>query len=296
MIENKRAKIIQNSIIHTIFIIFSFLCIIPLVVIASVSLSEEGNLNTFGYTLIPKVFTLSAYKFVFSNPDQIITAYFISIMRTVVGSLVSLMVISLLAFPLSRSDFKFKKTLSFYVFFTMLFNGGLVPWYILVTRYLDMKNTFFVLFVPFLVIPWFVLLLRSFFKQIPMSLYESAKIDGASEYTVFFRILLPLAKPALATVGLFICLNYWNDWWLPLLYIDVDNLVPLPAMLSRMMSNITYLTTQNTNTFMTIDLSNIPKESARMAMCLLAAGPMLFIFPFFQKYFVRGLTAGSMKG
>lgn len=296
MIENKRAKIIQNSIIHTIFIVFSFLCIIPLVVIASVSLSEEGNLNTFGYTLIPKVFSLSAYKFVFSNPDQIITAYFISIMRTVVGSLVSLMVISLLAFPLSRSDFKFKKTLSFYVFFTMLFNGGLVPWYILVTRYLDMKNTFSVLFVPFLVIPWFVLLLRSFFKQIPMSLYESAKIDGASEYTVFFRILLPLAKPALATVGLFICLNYWNDWWLPLLYIDVDNLVPLPAMLSRMMSNITYLTTQKTNSFITINISNLPKESARMAMCLLAAGPMLFIFPFFQKYFVRGLTAGSMKG
>jgi len=296
MIENRRTQIIQNSIIHLIFIIFSLICIIPLVVIASISFSNEGNLNTYGYTLIPKVFTISAYKFVFGNPGQIISAYWISIARTVVGTFLSLFVISLLAFPMSRSDFKFRKSLSFYVFFTMLFNGGLVPWYILITKYLDMKNTFFVLFAPFLVIPWFVLLLRSFFKQIPMSLYESAKIDGASEYTVYYRILLPLAKPALATVGLFICLNYWNDWWLPLLYIDVDRLVPLPAMLSRMMSNITYLTTQTTNTFMTIDVSNLPKESARMAMCLLAAGPMLFIFPFFQKYFVRGLTAGSLKG
>lgn len=296
MIENRRDKIIQNSIIHLIFITFSAFCIIPLVVIASISFSNEGNLNTYGYTLIPKEFSLSAYKFVFKNPDQIISAYVVSIIRTLVGTFLSLLIISLLAFPMSRSDFKFRKPLSFYVFFTMLFNGGLVPWYMLVTKYLGLKNTFSVLIVPFLVIPWFVLLLRSFFKQIPMSLYESAKIDGASEYTVFYRILLPLAKPAMATVGLFICLNYWNDWWLPLLYIDVDNLIPLPAMLSRMMSNITYLTTQKTNTFMTINVSDMPRESARMAMCLLAAGPMLFIFPFFQKYFVKGLIAGSIKG
>ncbi len=296
MIENKKSKVLQGSIIHIVLITFSILCIVPLVAIAAISLSSEADLNKYGYNLIPKVFTLDAYRFIFANPNQIINAYVVSTLRTVIGTVVSLLVISMLAFPMSRKDFKYKKPLSFYVFFTMLFNGGLVPWYMLITKYLDLKNNFLVLFVPFLVIPWFVLLLRSFFSQIPTSLFESAKIDGASEFTVFGKILLPLAKPALATVALFICLNYWNDWWLPLLYVDVDSLVPLPALLSRMMSNITYLTTQKTSSFITVDTSKLPKESARMAMCLLAAGPMLFVFPFFQKYFVKGLTAGGLKG
>jgi putative aldouronate transport system permease protein len=178
----------------------------------------------------------------------------------------------------------------------MLFNGGLVPWYILIARYLQLKNTFFVLFLPWLVIPWFVLLLRTFFTQLPFSLFESAKMDGASEFRMYAQILLPLSKPALATVGLFIALHLWNDWWLPLLYIDVERLIPLQFMLQRMMANFDYLTKQMTTASMNIDISELPGESARMAMCVLAAGPMLFIFPFFQKYFVRGLTAGSLKG
>ncbi|MGQ9631006.1 MAG: carbohydrate ABC transporter permease [bacterium] len=178
----------------------------------------------------------------------------------------------------------------------MLFNGGLVPWYILIVRYLHLKDTLWVLIVPYLVVPWFVLLLRTFFQQIPISLIESAKIDGASEFRIFFSIIVPLSKPALATIGLFICLRYWNDWWLSLLYIEKENLVPLQYMLYRMMANIQFLTSQLTTTAVDIDVGKLPNESARMAMCVLAAGPMLFVFPFFQKYFVKGLTAGALKG
>ncbi|MBT3276038.1 MAG: carbohydrate ABC transporter permease [Spirochaetales bacterium] len=296
MIENRRSRLLGNGIIHTVLIVFSLLCIIPLWAVVSISFTAESSISIDGYALLPKVPSILAYTYIFKNPDQILRSYLVSIVVTALGTFLALFTVSLLAFPLSRTDYRYRRPITFYVFFTMLFNGGLVPWYILISKYLGLKNSILVLILPYLVVPWFVLLLRTFFKQLPLSLFESAKIDGASEFRCFFQILLPLSKPALATIGLFMCLNYWNDWWLPLLYIDVESLVPLQYMLSRMMANITFLTTQMTNTSITIDLSDLPNESARMAMCVLAAGPMLFIFPFFQKYFVRGLTAGSLKG
>jgi putative aldouronate transport system permease protein len=296
VIVNRRRARVSASFIHVILGGFAAICIIPLWAVISISLSSESSITSDGYRLIPKELSLLAYRYVFKNPDLILRSYFISIVVTALGTLCALLIISLVAFPLSRRDYRYRKQLTFFVFFTMLFNGGLVPWYILISRYLELKNTLAVMIIPYLVIPWFVLLLRTFFSQLPMSLFESAKIDGANEFRNYFTILLPLSKPALATVGLFITLHYWNDWWLPLLYIEEEALVPLQYMLSRMMANITFLTTQMTNTFISIDLSDLPNETARMAMCMLAAGPMLFVFPFFQKYFVRGLTAGSLKG
>ncbi|HET6488101.1 MAG TPA: carbohydrate ABC transporter permease [Spirochaetia bacterium] len=296
MIESRRTKALSRALIHTVMILFSLICVVPLIAVVSVSLSSELSIKLSGYSLLPVHFDAAAYRYIFRSPWGIVHSYGITFAMTATGTFLSLLVISLLAFPLSRPDYRYRNKVSFFVFFTMLFNGGLVPWYILIVRYLQLKNHFLVLVLPYLVVPWFVLLLRTFFKQLPMSLFESAKIDGASEFRSFFQILLPLSKPALATIGLFICLNYWNDWWLALLYIDEERLVPLQYMLYRMMSNITFLTSQMSTTAVTIDLSTFPNESARMAMCVLAAGPMLFIFPFFQKYFVRGLTAGSLKG
>jgi putative aldouronate transport system permease protein len=296
VIEAKKTRVVTRSIIHTVLILFALLCIIPLVAVISIAFTEEKDIVVSGYHLVPRSVSASAFRYVLSNPRQILRSYGLSAVVTALGSVVALLVISLVAFPLSRPDYRYRRPLSFYVFFTMLFNGGLVPWYILISRYLQLKNHLLVLIVPYLVIPWFVLLLRTFFSQLPISLFESAKIDGASDFRSFFTILIPLSKPALATVGLFICLQYWNDWWLPLLYVDTEKLVPLQYMLYRMMANITFLTSQMTQTGITIDIRNLPNESARMAMCVLAAGPMLFIFPFFQKYFVRGLTAGSIKG
>ena len=296
MVISRRSARTTGLLLHVILGIFAALCIIPLWAVISISFSGESSITSDGYALFPKAPSLLAYRYILKNPELIARSYLVSVGVTSIGTLLALLIISLVAFPLSRPDFRYRRPLTFYVFFTMLFNGGLVPWYILISRYLELKNTLLVMIIPYLVIPWFVLLLRTFFSQLPISLFESAKIDGATEFRSFFTILLPLSKPALATVGLFICLHYWNDWWLPLLYIEDEALAPLQYMLARMMANITFLTTQMTNTFISIDLSDLPNETARMAMCVLAAGPMLFVFPFFQKYFVRGLTAGSLKG
>lgn len=296
MIEAKKSKLISSIIICIILTSFALTCIIPIIAVLSISLSNETDILRHGYSLIPKKISLTAYQYIFKVPKHILQAYLISLSATGVGTLLSLFVIALLAYPLSRRDFKYRNLLAFYIFFTMLFNGGLVPWYILIVRYLHLKDNWWVLVLPYLVQPWFVLLLKTFFQQIPISIIESAKLDGASEVRIFFTIVVPLSKPALAAIGLFILLQYWNDWWLPLLYIESENLVPLQYMLHRMMANIQFLTQQLRTTQMTIDISKLPNESARMAMCILAAGPMLFIFPFFQKYFVKGLTVGAIKG
>lgn len=296
MIEAKKSKLISLIIISIILISFALTCIIPIIAVLSISLSDEMDILRHGYRLIPKKISLTAYEYIFRVPKQIIQGYFISLSVTGAGTALSLLIIALIAYPLSRRDFKYRNPLAFYIFFTMLFNGGLVPWYILIVRYLHLKDTWWVLILPYLVLPWFVLLLKTFFQQIPIGIIESAKLDGASELRTFFTIVVPLSKPALAAIGLFILLRYWNDWWLPLLYIESENLVPLQYMLHRMMANIQFLTQQLRTTQMTIDISKLPNESARMAMCVLAAGPMLFIFPFFQKYFVKGLTVGAIKG
>ena len=296
MIEAKKSRLISLIIISIILISFALTCIIPIIAVLSISLSDEMDILRYGYRLIPKKISLTAYEYIFKVPKQILQGYFISLSVTGVGTALSLFIIALIAYPLSRRDFKYRNPLAFYIFFTMLFNGGLVPWYILIVRYLHLKDTWWVLILPYLVLPWFVLLLKTFFQQIPIGIIESAKLDGASELRTFFTIVVPLSKPALAAIGLFILLRYWNDWWLPLLYIESENLVPLQYMLHRMMANIQFLTQQLRTTQMTIDISKLPNESARMAMCVLAAGPMLFIFPFFQKYFVKGLTVGAIKG
>ena len=286
-----------NIFIHMVFAFFSVLCIIPLMAVISISLSREEDILQFGYKFIPPHITGMAYRAIFKSPDKIISAYTNSILVTVTGTICSMIVLILLAYPLSRKDYKYRNIFSFYIFFTMLFSGGIVPWYILIARYLNMRDTFFVLFVPYLVNVWYVLLLKTYFRDIPVSLLESANIDGASEMRILISVVLPLSKPALATVSLFIVLQFWNDWWLSLLFINKESLVTLQYLLYKMMRNMDYL--RNNVSQMVqgmIDTSNLPTETMRMAMCIVAAGPMLIIFPFFQKYFVRGLTVGAVKG
>lgn len=292
--KNKRGGISQ-FLINALFMIFSLLCIIPIITIISISFSREADIYSYGFRLIPLKITTLPYEIIFKNPMQIINSYFISILVSVVGMILSLLLISMIAYPLSRLDFKYRNKLAFFVFFTMLFNGGMVPWYITISR-LQLKDTIWVLILPYIANAWFILLLRTFIQTISISIIESAKIDGASEFRVFFTLILPLAKPGLATVGLFIVLNYWNDWWLAMLFISSERLVPLQYMLYRMMSNIDFLSKNMSALPAGIDMRSMPSETTRMAMCVLAAGPMLFVFPFFQKYFVKGLTVGAIKG
>ena len=283
-------------IIHFVFILFSLACIIPLVSIISISLSNETDIIKNGYSLFPRVFDISAYAYVLYEPIQILNAFKVSIIVSILGTFISLIVTAGIAYTLSRHDYKFKNPLSFYVFFTMMFNGGLVPTYILISNYLHLKNTIWVLILPYVAAPWFILLLRTFMQKIPYDIIESCMMDGASEFRIFFQIILPLAKPGLATIALFTILQYWNDWFLSLLYIEKESLVPLQYMLYRMMNNITFLTSSSNQMPPGFRNGVIPSESARMAMAILAAGPMLAVFPFFQQYFVRGLTVGAVKG
>jgi putative aldouronate transport system permease protein len=225
------------------------------------------------------------------EPGQILRAYFVTAVVTVIGTLGGLILCSLLAYPLSRQDYKLRGPLSFYVFFTLLFSGGMVPFYILVTRYLGLKDNILALILPYMVTAWYVLILRTSFAQLPVELLDAARIDGAGEWRIFFQIVLPLSKPVLATVGLFFILRYWNDWFLALLFMNKPEYYPLQYLLYVLMANINFMASNPQTTGMPI-----PTQSARMAMAVLAFGPALFTFLLLQKYFVRGITIGGLKG
>lgn len=297
MISSKKSQVISGIITNSVLILFCIFCIIPFVTVLSISFSSEASIGAHGYSLMPREISFLAYEFILKAPKAILASYWVTIKVCFMGTILSLLVMSLCAYPLSRFDFKYRNKISFYFFFTMLFSGGLVPTYIWVSKYLHLSDTIWVLFIPALVSPWYLLLMRTFFSSIPTSIIESATVDGASEFKIYTSMILPLSKPALATIGLFTLLGFWNDWFRGLLYIEKPSLVTLQYMLYKMMANIQELQNAMMNNIgLDFNTSNLPNESARMAMCVLAAGPMIFVFPFFQKYFVKGLTVGSVKG
>lgn len=293
----RKTKLSYGYIVINIFLIFVCLAaIVPLFLIVSASFTDDIALTLKGYSLIPSKPSLSAYEFILGDPQQLIYSYLVSIIVAFGGAFTSLIVISLLAYPMSRPEFKYRNALSLFVFFTMLFNGGIVASYIINTRYLGLSNSIFALILPYLVIPFYVLLLRTYFLGIPRELTEAARIDGANEWMIFIKIILPLSTSALATIGLFSLLLYWNDYYLALLYIDNPTITPLQLLLFRILNNITYLTTNPNVSSGVSNVARAPVESARMALAVLATGPMVFVFLLFQRFFVRGITMGSVKG
>lgn len=293
---NDSSSKIWNILMHAFFIIFSLACVLPIVVVISTSFSSEMSVLRDGFGLFPKEFTLAAYQSILYNPMMLVRSYGVTIFVSLVGTTGGLLIISSLGYVLSRKDFLLNKQLSFFVFFTILFNGGLVPFYILVSRWLGLNNNIFALIVPYLVSAWFVLLIKGFMSGIPPALIESAKIDGAGEIRTFFAIIIPISKPALATVGLFLLLQYWNDWWLSMLFITDEKLYSLQFLLVRILNNIEFLSKNLTKlSGMGVPVNALPSLTSRFAMCILAAGPMLVVFLFFQKYFMRGIVVGSIK-
>lgn len=282
--------------INAFFILLCGAMIIPMLLVVVVSLSDESSLQTNGYRLIPEQWSLDAYKLILESPTQLFRAYGVTLLVTVIGTCAALLLTSMLAYTVSRRDYRYARITTFYVFFTMLFSGGLVPFYILVTQYLHLKDSIWALIVPYLLNPFYVLIMKGFMDKIPGEIIESAKIDGAGEWRIFFTVIVPLSTPALATVGLFIAFTYWNDWWLGLLFIDEPKLVPMQLLLYRTMNTIEYLANNIGDVNVSVDMSKFPSLSARMALAVLVAGPMMFVFPFFQKYFVKGITLGSVKG
>lgn len=295
MIQGKKEKIL-NNFITLIFIIVAIFCVCPVLYILAASFSDEIALSQQGYSLLPRGFSLEAFQYILKSPKAIIDAYGVTILVTVIGTFFSLLFTSMLAYVLARKDFKLGRVFLFMVFFAMLFNGGLVSTYIMMVQYYHVKDTLFALIIPYLIMPWHIFLMKGLLSDIPTSLIDAAKIDGAGEVKTFFRIILPISKPAMATVGLFIAFTYWNDWYQSMLYIDDASLSSLQYYLYRIMNNIQYLSSSMMSGSVSIDMASLPSETARMALCLLAAGPMLVIFPFFQKYFVKGITVGAVKG
>lgn len=281
---------------HLILGIVALLCLIPMIVTLSVSFSDEMDLVRNGYSVIPRIFSTAAYDFIFKAPKAILSAYWVTIQITAIGTFLGTMVMAMVAYPLSRTDFKWRRIITFYIFFTMLFNGGLVPTYILISRYLHLRNTLFAMILPVIITAWNIFLLMTFMKSIPLSLVESAKIDGASELLIFSRIIVPLSKPALATIALLLALRLWNEWFTAMLYITDQQLVPLQFWMQRVMRNMQFLLSNQDMVGGGVSMADLPTESVRMAMAVLAAGPMVLVFPFFQKYFAKGLKVGAVKG
>ncbi|GMQ64575.1 carbohydrate ABC transporter permease [Vallitalea maricola] len=287
----------SNVILNVFFIVYSIICVAPVLLILGISFTSENEIILHGFNFIPKEFSLEAYKFLFRDITSIARAYGVSIFATVVGTFLSVLCIALYAYPISRNDFPAKKFFTFYIFFTMLFNGGLVSTYFFNTQVFHMKNTIYALIIPLMMSPFSVLIVRTFYQQsVPKSILESAKIDGASEFRIFYQMVLPLSKPAIATIALFDTLTYWNDWFSSLLYISDKKLYTLQYTMYTALMNVQYLLKFGQNSSQDIGLSVLPKQTVRFAMVLIAIGPIALAYPYFQKYFVKGLTIGSIKG
>lgn len=289
------SKIILNSF----FVLLSLCFVLPFLLVVAVSFTSEAGIEKYGYRLIPSEFSLTGYGYVFENLEQIITSYGVTIFTSVVGTVLALIIMSMMAYALSRRDFAYRKGLTLFIFITMIFSGGLVPSYIVNTQYLNLGDNVLIYILPFLASAWHIVIMRTFFMDLPVSLYESAKLDGAREFTILFRIVLPLSKPVLATVGLLTLLSRWNDWNTALIYIRKPELYSLQYLLQRILREAEFVTALAKEMPVGVDISQtseIPTESMRFALAIVAAGPMLVIFPFFQKYFVSGLTVGAVKG
>lgn len=292
----KKKKYLPQICLNLLFVILVGLVVFPLLLVIAVSLSSEADIAQYGYRLIPKSIDLSAYKFVMKNPATILNAYKVTAIFSFSSMVLSVLLMGMMAYVLSKRDLPGKNAMSFFLYFPMLFSGGLVPTYILITQYLHMTDTIWVYIIPGLISAWYTFMMRTFFTGIPYEITEAAVMDGSSEYGIFFRIILPLSKPVLATVALFVFLGKWNDWNTSMLYINDTKLFSLQYMLQRILKNIELLQMETNNINLLVEISKIPTETVRMAMAIVVAGPVLVIFPFFQKYFVKGLTVGSVKG
>lgn len=297
MIKLKNKDVIVLNIFAYIFIsIIAVVALIPFVILVVGSLQSEDVVLKYGYSIIPREFKPEAYSFIFRNPQEILNAYCVTIFITVVGTSISLFFSSMTAYVISRKHVKYRNQMAFYLFFTTLFNGGLMPYYLLVANFLKLKNSIFILLLSGMVNVVYIMIIRTYItNSIPDAIVESAKIDGANDFTLFVKIILPLLKPALASIGLFVALGYWNDWFTSTLFISDTKLYPLQYMLYKVLTFATYsqsLLSRNG----AVTIQQVPQETVKLALTVIATGPIILVYPFAQKYFVAGMTIGAVKG
>ena len=286
-----------NVILELIMGVLALCTALPVVLVVIISFSSEQSIFEKGYSFIPSEFSFKGYEFFLKLGDQLVKSYGITIFVTVVGTAISLTVTALFAYVISRSDYLFRKPLTFLMLFTMLFNGGMVPTYMINTQLLHLGDSIWALILPMTINAYYIIVLRAFYRSIPMEIIEAARIDGASEFYTFLRIVLPLSKPGIATIGLFTTITYWNDWFSGMLYMMDTKKYPVQTLLWSMQNSLEAMKASSANALEYAEMAkNAPTESGRMALTVLVILPILLAYPFFQKYFVKGLTIGGVKG
>ncbi|HOT92760.1 MAG TPA: carbohydrate ABC transporter permease [Anaerolineae bacterium] len=299
--EKQRDMLALSPGVNTFFtILLGILCVltlIPIYVIIIASLTSESVLVADGYRLWPREFSARAYTFLFSQGSIVITAYKNTIIATVAGTILSVLMVGLYAYPLSRPNFKFRNFFTFYAFFTMLFGGGLVAYYMVTRQLLKIQNTLWALFLPSAFSPFWVIVMRTFYQSnVPNEIIESARMDGANEWRTLFQIVMPLAVPGLATVALFSAIGIWNNFFNCLLLVDDTKYYSLQFTIYTTLNNIRFLLENADKMQGIVNVSELPSQTFRMAMAVVTVGPIIFAYPFFQRYFIRGLTIGAIKG
>ncbi len=273
---------------------YALACIFPFLIILASSFTSENYIRIHGVQIIPHEFTLKAYEMV-TKSGLIWRSYLLTILMTLVGTGIGLSIIAMTGYALQRKDFPFRNAISFYIYFTSLFSAGLAPYYLLMTQTYHLKDSYFAVLLPLMMSPWLIILMKNFVKQIPHEITESGKIDGAGDMTIFIRLVLPMLKPALATIGLFLALGYWNEWYQSSLFLSSKvDVKPLQYMLYEIVNKTQAL--KNSVAGQYVSLTDIPTETVKMANAMLATGPIVLLYPFVQKYFIGGITVGAVKG
>lgn len=289
----------SNVLLNIIYAIFTLAFVLPFVLVIVLSFTSEDTISTSGYSFFPEKFSLAAYQYLIKLGEQMFKSFSTSVIMTVTGTFIGLLIMSMYAYTIFRKDFKYKNILAFFAFFTMLFNGGLVPYYLVCTQLVNLRDSIWALILPSCVAPFYIIILRTFFKtSIPESVIESATIDGAGEIRTLFQIVYPMALPGIATIALFLTLDYWNDWYNAMLFIRSEELFPLQYLLMSIQDNMDFLmrNASKLNAQQSKALRAMPNESARMAMVFISTIPITFSYPFFQRYFIQGLQIGAVKG
>ena len=297
--EPNQLSPVANTVLNILFLFYAAACVLPILIILGISFSTEESIIRNGYGIIPREFSVQAYYYLFKDGITIARAYGVTLLTTIVGMAICVVTVCLYAYPLSRTTFKFRKFFMFFLFFTMLFSGGMVASYVINTNLLGLRDNIWIMILPMGFNAFWVIVMRTFYKtQIPESLIESAKIDGAGEWFTLIRVVLPLSLPGIATVALFSTIGIWNDFFLNLLYVRDTNLYNLQRLIQQALGTITTLRDiafKIGTAGGTVDLSKLPNETFRMAICVVTIGPIVMAYPFFQKYFIRGLTIGAIK-
>ena len=288
-----------NLFFHVLVGSFALLCLIPFILVTTISFSSEDSIRDIGYSFTPDEWSLAAYDYIFEAGDQVWRSYLVSVSVTVIGTFLSVFVVLLCAYAISRPEFRYRRQVTIVILITMLFNAGLVPFYMVVSQVLQLRDSFLVLILATLINPFNLIIMRSFLQfNVPDGIIESGRIEGANEFQILFRLVAPVAKPSIATIAFFTTLGYWNNWYTALLFIRNPRLIPLPNLLLSIERNIDFLVRNSDNlggARVYELIRDLPTQTIIFSTLLITTGPILIAFPFFQRYFVKGLTVGSLK-